>query len=296
MEITTNIAPLTAFGWQGVVLLVWVGLAVGSFLNVVIYRLPVMLERQWRSQATDILTEAGATVPDQKSAAPFNLLVPRSRCPHCEHAIGAWENIPVISWLVLRGKCKSCQARISFRYPAIELLTCLLTVAVIAAFGFSWLAAALCVFTWILVAATFIDFDTTLLPDQLTYPLLWLGLLTNTFLNGIVPLTDAVVGAAFGYLALWTVYWVFKLLTGKEGMGYGDFKLLAALGAWLGWQVLPSIILIAALLGLIYAGITIIGKRQSSAQPIAFGPYLAAAGWVAMMWRDSVVGLFTLGG
>ena len=293
------------YGWQGIVLLAWLGLSVGSFLNVVIYRLPVMLERQWRANAREIMASESLTQPadtqeadqaPQDETAPFNLMVPRSRCPKCNHQIGALENIPVFSWLFLGRKCKACRAPISARYPAIELLTAGLTIAVITQFGFTGLGLALCFFTWFLIAATFIDFDTTLLPDQLTFPLLWLGLLTNTLTHGIVPLTDAVIGAVAGYLFLWGTYWLFKLATGKEGMGYGDFKLFAALGAWMGWQVLPSIILIAAVLGLLYAMFAMLAKQLTRAQPIAFGPYLAVAGWVTLMWREPVLSLFSIAG
>ncbi len=303
---------LTAWGWQGVVLLAWFGLSVGSFLNVVIYRLPVMLNRDWQAQAREILAQGGTNVPptDLEPDEPFNLMVPRSRCPHCGHQIRAWENIPVVSWLILRGRCSNCGAGISWRYPSIELLTGLMTVAVIALFGFTWLGLAACCFTWMLIALTFIDYDTTLLPDQITYPLLWLGLVTNALLPGIVPLTDAVIGAVAGYLALWLTFWGFKLVTGKEGMGYGDFKLLAALGAWLGWQMLPGIILIAASVGLVYALLRMLITRASAtaaadveagqdtgdlsvpAGAIPFGPFLAIAGWVALVFRDTVLAVF----
>ena len=285
---------LGAYGWQGITLAIWFGLSVGSFLNVVIYRLPVMLQRDWHAQATEILVEDG-TIPqpsDTSTSEPFNLMVPRSRCPVCGHQIRAWENIPVLSWLWLRGKCSGCGTAISFRYPAIELLTGLATLAVLAVFGFTSLGAAACLLTWILIAATFIDFDTKLLPDQLTYPILWLGLLTNAFLTPIVPLTDAIAGAVAGYLFLWSVYWGFKLLTGKEGMGYGDFKLLGGLGAWLGWQVLPAIILIAAATGLLYALVNIVRAKAQAAEPIPFGPFLAVAGWVTLMFRDTVLAVF----
>ena len=306
---------VTAYGWQGVVLLAWVGLSVGSFLNVVIYRFPVMLKREWREQAREILAEAGEPIPAADGTEePFNLMVPRSRCPHCGHQIRAWENIPVISWIILRARCSNCAAPIAWRYPAIELLTGIATVAAVALFGFTWMGLAVCFFTWMLIALTFIDYDTKLLPDQITYPLLWLGLLTNGLLAGVVPLADAMIGAVAGYLSLWLTYWGFKLATGKEGMGYGDFKLLAALGAWMGWQALASIILIAAALGLVYAlalklfsastdtpeAVTggevpvPVSEADSSipAGAIPFGPFLAAAGWVTMMFRDTVLAVF----
>ena len=290
---------LTAYGWQGLVLFGWVALSVGSFLNVVIYRLPVMLEREWGEQARSILeieapSELGELHDKEAAPEPFNLMVPRSRCPKCSHQITALENIPVISWLFLRGKCSSCKTHISFRYPAIELATALLSLVVATMFGFTWFGLLALIFTWILIAATFIDYDTTLLPDQLTYPLLWLGLIANGFFTGIVSLHDAVIGAMAGYLFLWGTYWGFKLITGKEGMGYGDFKLLAALGAWLGWQVLPSIILIAAALGLMYALSRVFTARQTSQDPIPFGPFLATAGWVTLIFRDTVLSVFSV--
>jgi leader peptidase (prepilin peptidase)/N-methyltransferase len=280
---------LTAYGWQGVVLFVWVALAIGSFLNVVIYRVPVMLQREWEDQARDILE---IDAPEPTGGEPFNLLKPRSRCPQCSHQITALENIPVLSWLLLRGKCSACSTRIPFRYPAVELLTSICSVTVITLFGFTWLGLYACLFTWMLIALTYIDYDTTLLPDQITYPLLWLGLIANGFTAGIVPLHDAVVGAVAGYLFLWCTYWVFKLLTGKEGMGYGDFKLLAALGAWLGWQALPTIVVIAAVLGLLYALTRIFTARQSSSEPIPFGPFLASAGWASLVIRDTFLAAF----
>ena len=282
---------LTAYGWQGVVLFVWVALSVGSFLNVVIYRMPVMLEREWAGQAREVLQLENAAAEGDDDA-PFNLMVPRSRCPGCGHQITALENIPVISWLILKGKCSDCKAPISFRYPAIELITALCSVAVITLYGFTWFGLFACLFTWMLIALTFIDYDTTLLPDQITYPLLWLGLIANGFFDGIVPLHDAVIGAIAGYLFLWSIYWAFKLITGKEGMGYGDFKLLAALGAWLGWQALASIILVSASVGLVFALSRIFTGKQDRAQPIPFGPFLAVAGWVVLIFRDTVLGVF----
>ncbi len=218
-------------------------------------------------------------------------MVPRSRCPQCQAPILAWQNVPVVSWLLLRGKCARCGAPIPWRYPLVELLTALCSIAVIALFGFTWLGLATAVYTWVLIALTFIDYDTQLLPDQLTLPLLWLGLLTNV-MGGFTDPTSAIVGAVAGYLFLWSTYWGFKLLTGREGMGYGDFKLLAAVGAWLGWQVLPSTVLIAAGVGLIYALITAVTGRRESAQPIPFGPFLAIAGWVCLVQRDTVLRLF----
>ncbi|MCZ6709036.1 MAG: A24 family peptidase [Gammaproteobacteria bacterium] len=278
---------LLAYGWQGIFITAWLSLSVGSFLNVVIYRLPVMLERQWQAQAREILE------PEQtaEQTEPFNLMVPRSRCPDCSHLITAWQNIPVFSWLFLKGRCSSCGTRISLRYPGIELLTLICSVIVIIGLGFTWLGFAALLYTWALIALTFIDYDTQLLPDQITLPLVWLGLLTN-LLGGITDLGSGVLGATMGYLSLWGVYWAFKLITGKEGMGYGDFKLFAAIGAWLGWQILPATILIASAVGLLYALLTtLMGKRERS-QPIPFGPFLAVAGWVSLIARDTVLALF----
>lgn len=278
---------LLAYGWLGLALAIWVFLCVGSFLNVVIYRLPVMLERQWEAEARSIL-HGDAPAPDQ---VPFNLVVPRSRCPRCETPIKPWHNLPLVSWLWLRGRCARCGAPIPVRYPLVEVLTAFCSVAVLALFGFTWLGLAALTFTWVLLALTFVDYDTQLLPDQLTLPLVWLGLLTNTF-GGFTRPTDAIIGAVAGYLFLWSTYWGFKLATGKEGMGYGDFKLLAAIGAWLGWQVLPAAVLIAAAVGLLFAiGGAVAGRRQA-AQPVPFGPFLAIAGWVCMTQRDTVLRLF----
>lgn len=257
------------------------GLLIGSFLNVVIHRIPVMMQRESDNY---VAHEMGKELPHTDR---FNLMVPRSRCPHCGHQITALENIPVISWLVLRGKCSACKAPISARYPAIELLTGLLSGLMVWTFGSGWMGLATLLFTYLLVAMTFIDYDTQLLPDDLTYPLLWAGLLLN--LNGtFVPLADAVIGAAAGYLALWSVYWLFKLATGKEGMGYGDFKLLAALGAWLGWKALPTIILLSSVVGaLVGIGLIVFAKRGRD-KPIPFGPYLAAAGLIALLYGGPI--------
>ncbi len=278
---------LLSYGWQGVLLSVYLALAVGSFLNVVIYRLPVMLNRQWRSDAREILELPAEPEPQER----FNLMVPRSRCPHCGKLITAWENIPVLSWLLLRGRCSNCKTPISVRYPLVELLTMIMTLAALAVWGLTWTGLFAALFTWMIIALTFIDFDTQLLPDQLTLPLLWLGLLANS-VGMFVTLEAAVIGAVAGYLFLWSTYWGFKLLTGKEGMGYGDFKLFAAIGAWFGWAVLPGTILMAALLGLAYALVTTLLRKRESAQPIAFGPFLAIGGWVSLLARDTVIGFF----
>lgn len=258
-------------------------LMIGSFLNVVIHRLPIMLEREWQTEYRSYFA------PDEDTPAPerYNLMVPRSACPHCGHAITALENIPLLSWLWLKGRCRDCQAPISARYPLVELLTALLSVAVAMVITPGWGTLAALLLTWVLVALTFIDLDKMLLPDQLTLPLLWGGLLFN-LAGGFVPLADAVIGAMAGYLVLWSLYWAFKLLTGKEGMGYGDFKLLAALGAWLGWQALPIILLLSSLVGAVI-GISLIAlQKHHQGKPIPFGPYLAIAGWIALLWGDTI--------
>ena len=260
------------------------GLLVGSFLNVVIYRLPLMMQRDWQRECR-LLLEL-----DQPAAEPqpFNLAVPASRCPHCGTLIKAWQNIPVVSYLLLRGRCHHCRAPISPRYPIVEAVTGVMTMVVFWQLGFTSAALAAAVFTWALIALTLIDADHQLLPDQITLPLLWLGLLLNS--TGLfVPLTDAVWGAIAGYLSLWSVYWVFKLLTGKEGMGFGDFKLLAALGAWMGWQMLPLIILLSSLVGAIVGAILLGLQNKGRQTAIPFGPYLAAAGWLALFWGDALI-------
>lgn len=257
------------------------GLLIGSFLNVVIHRLPQMMQRESDNY---VAQESGNPPPHQDR---YNLIGPRSACPHCGHAITAWENIPVLSYLVLRGKCIACKAPISPRYPAVELLTGALSFYLIWHFGSGIAGMASLVFASLLIAMTFIDADTQLLPDDLTYPLLWAGLLVN--LQGtFVPLKDAVIGAAAGYLVLWLVYWAFKLATGKEGMGYGDFKLLAALGAWLGWKMLPVIILLSSLVGAVVGVALIVLYKHNREKHIPFGPYLAAAGMIAMLYGDSI--------
>jgi leader peptidase (prepilin peptidase)/N-methyltransferase len=287
--------PLLTYGWAGALGVLWIALCVGSFLNVVIYRYPLMLRRQWEVDLREVLDQ-----PDEDSPAGrpdrFNLATPRSRCPACQTTIKAWQNIPVLSWILLKGRCGHCGAPIPFRYPAVEALTGIATLAVLAVFGFTWLGLAAALFTWVLIVATFIDFDTQLLPDQLTLPLLWLGILVN-FTDGfgtgaIVDLESALIGAMAGYLFLWGTYWAFKLITGREGMGYGDFKLLGAIGAWLGFQLLPGVILIAAISGLVYAGVTFARGKRGTAQPIPFGPFLAVAGWVCLLNRDTVLSFF----
>ena len=268
------------------------GLLVGSFLNVVIYRLPIMLEREWREQAATLVADE----PSSAAAPAFNLGTPRSACPACRAPITAWQNIPVVSWLMLRGRCAACQTRISVRYPTVELLTAILSSWVACHFGFGWPAACALLVTWSLIALTGIDLDHQLLPDNITLPLLWSGLLASVLSGGaahaaslpVAPAT-AIIGAAAGYLSLWLVFHLFKLITGKEGMGYGDFKLYAALGAWLGWKVLPLIILLSAATGAVLGIAMILIKGRDKSQPMPFGPYLAAAGWLAMMYGDSII-------
>ena len=254
-----------------------IGLLVGSFLNVVIHRLPKMMDNDWRAQCAEL---HGQATPDTEA---LSLSVPRSRCPQCGHPITALENIPVISWLVLRGKCSACRAPISSRYPIVEALTSLLSILAAVHFGFGWAAAGALLLIWGLIALTFIDYDTQLLPDSITLALLWAGLLLNLF-GTYTDLQSAVVGAMLGYLSLWSVYWGFKLVTGKEGMGYGDFKLLAALGAWLGWQTLPLIILLSSLVGALLGIALIVLAKRGRNVPIPFGPYLATAGLIALLW------------
>lgn len=261
------------------------GLIIGSFLNVVIYRLPKMMEREWRQECAEYFPESNIQVPEGK----LTLSTPRSTCPSCQTPLRIMDNVPVISWLLLRGKCAHCHAPISARYPLIELLTAAMSFLVAQHFGFSYFTIALLFFSYVLIAATFIDLDTMLLPDQLTLPLLWAGL--SLSLLGVSPVTlqDAVIGAIAGYLALWSVYWLFKLATGKEGMGYGDFKLLAALGAWLGWQQLPLIILLSSLVGLVFGIIQLRLKKQGIDKAFPFGPYIAIAGWIALLWGHEII-------
>lgn len=263
------------------------GMMVGSFLNVVIYRLPKMLELGWQQQCAELRNEASqrSSHPDGEPtpSPPYNLIVPRSACPHCNHTISAWENIPIVSYLLLRGKCKGCGAAISPRYPIIEAMSGMLCAYAAWRFGFGLAAVGALLLIWALLALTAIDFDTQLLPDDITLPLLWLGLLFN--LSGtFVDLPSAVIGAVAGYLTLWAVYWLFKLATGKDGMGYGDFKLLAAIGAWLGWQMLPLVILLSSLVGAVVGITLIVAARHGRNIPIPFGPYLAGGGLIALFW------------
>ena len=268
--------------WLLPLCLLSLGLVVGSFLNVVIYRLPLMMETRWRKDCCELLE-----VPQEKEAPRLTLATPNSHCPHCGSAIKPWQNIPVLSYLLLRGKCAVCGVGISLRYPTIELITGLLTLSLAWYFALSPALLGAVIFTWALVTLTMIDVDHKLLPDDITLPLLWLGLLVN--IGGTyVSLADAVIGAMAGYLILWSVYWLFKLTTGKEGMGYGDFKLLAALGAWLGWQALPLIILLSSLVGALCGIALILLKGRGREVPIPFGPYLAVAGWIAMIWGEEI--------
>lgn len=263
-----------------------VSLMVGSFLNVVIHRLPIMMERSWKQEYQSYFSSDD----DVQDAEPgtYNLIKPDSTCPACNHKIRAWENIPVISYLLLRGKCASCRASISIRYPMVELFTAIVCTVTAWHFGPSTQALWAVLFSFILIALLFIDLDKMLLPDQLTLPLLWLGLLLSTG-NVFVGPTDAIIGAAAGYLSLWSVYWAFKLLTGKEGMGYGDFKLLAALGAFTGWQGLPVIILLSSFVGAA-AGIAImVLQNKGKSLAIPFGPYLAVAGWITLLYKDIII-------
>jgi len=257
------------------------GLLIGSFLNVVIYRMPKMMQRESDNY---VAHESGLELPHTDR---FNLIVPRSACPHCGHMISALENIPVISYLFLRGRCRECHASIPLRYPLVELCTGLLSAYLIWNFGSGLAGMSTLLFAWLLIAMTCIDLDTQLLPDDLTYLLLWCGLLVN-LKGGFVPLGDAVIGAAAGYLSLWSIYWLFKLSTGKEGMGYGDFKLLAALGAWLGWTMLPAIILLSSIVGAVVGICLIIFAKHGRDNPIPFGPYLAAAGMIALLYRQPI--------
>lgn len=258
------------------------GAMVGSFLNVVIHRLPRMLERDWQIQAREFL---GLPLEPQPR---YDLARPASHCPHCGHAISAWENIPLVSWIALRGRCRHCRAPIGWRYPLVELLGALAALAVLWRFGMSWPALAAAAFLWCMIALAFIDLDTRLLPDVLTLPLLWAGLLVNVQ-GAFSPLPDAVLGAAAGYLILWSIYWLFKLLTGKEGMGYGDFKLLAAIGAWLGWMALPLVLLLASLVGALCGIVLKALGRLPQGEPLPFGPFLAAGGAVALLWGREIL-------
>lgn len=258
------------------------GLLVGSFLNVLVYRLPLMMERRWREEAREALD-----LPAQPAGERFDLFLPPSRCPHCQHRIRPWENIPLLGYLILRGRCSACQAGISPRYPLVELASAGLALFAAWHFGVSASAAAFMLLSWGLLALSLIDIDHQLLPDVLVLPLLWLGLIVNAF-DLFVPLDQALWGAVAGYLVLWSVYWVFRLITGKDGMGQGDFKLLAMLGAWGGWQILPFTLLSGSLLGAVLGLILLRAKGEQTSTPIPFGPYLALAGWIALLWGGQI--------
>lgn len=273
--------------WPTLLIIGLFGLIIGSFLNVVIGRLPRMLHKAWSEQCSEYMKQP----PQGEIPKPYNLVFPRSHCPKCHHLISAIENIPVISFLFLKGQCRHCKAPISWQYPLIEILTGVLSIVVAYYFGLTWQTLAALLLTWSLVVLTVIDLEEQLLPDDITLPMVWLGLLVNS--QGLfTTLQSAVYGAILGYLFLWSIYWLFKLLTGKEGMGYGDFKLLAMLGAWLGVKALPVIILLSSVVGLI-VGLTLIAlKRITREQPIPFGPYLAMAGWLSLLWGDKLIHLY----
>lgn len=279
----TFIDALQHYDWLFYGLVIFVGLSVGSFLNVVIYRLPLMMENEWREQCTEFMELEGG-----QEKTRFTLATPASTCPRCGHKIKAWENIPIISYLfLLKGKCSNCKTRISAEYPIIEAMTGILSVIIAAHYGVSWQTLSALFFTWALIALTMIDFHKQLLPDNIVFPLLWLGILLSMF-NIFVDLETSVTGAMAGYLILWSIYHLFRILTGKEGMGYGDFKLLAALGAWMGWKMLPLIIVLSSFVGAAIGIAMIVFVRHDKNIPIPFGPYLAIAGWIALLWGDSI--------
>ncbi|RON34884.1 A24 family peptidase [Pseudomonas brassicacearum] len=263
-----------------------VGLLIGSFLNVVVWRLPKMLDREWREEAREVLG-----LPGETSLPTFNLMLPHSQCPHCDHRIRAWENIPVLSYLFLRGRCSNCTAAISKRYPLTELACGLLSAFIAWHFGFGWQACMVLLLSWGLLTMSLIDAEHQLLPDVLVLPLIWLGLILNSF-TLFVPLHDALWGAVAGYMALWSVFWLFKLITGKEGMGHGDFKLLAMFGAWGGWQVLPLTILLSSMVGAAVGVILLRLRNAKTSTPIPFGPYLAIAGWIALLWGGQITDFY----
>ena len=275
------IDALQSMPWMFVALATLLGLLVGSFLNVVIHRLPKMMENEWRAQAEDIIDPENSAARIVKQT--YNLVIPRSACPKCGHQITAIENVPIVSYLALRGRCRKCNAPISARYPAVEAITGILSGVVALHFGFGIAAVSALILLWGLIALTFIDADTQFLPDSITLPLLWLGLIVNIN-STFTDLSSAVIGAVLGYMVLWSVYWVFKFVTKKDGMGYGDFKLLAAIGAWLGWQSLPLVILLSSVVGAFVGIALIILSRIGKSIPIPFGPYLAMAGFIALLW------------
>ncbi len=268
--------------WAFLLFIGFIGLAVGSFLNVVVYRLPKMMEQMWHRECRELLEKSP---PDEEK--PFNLSHPASHCPACGQPIKPWENIPILSWLFLKGRCSNCGTKISIRYPIIEALTAILSLVVAHYFGVSWETLGALILTWALISLSLIDFDVQLLPDSITLPFVWLGLLLSLF-GLFTDAHSAIIGALVGYLSLWSIFQLFKLLTGKEGMGYGDFKLLAMLGAWLGWQYLPQIIMLSALVGAIVGLSLILIRGRDKNIPIPFGPYLATAGWISLIWGDAI--------
>lgn len=284
------VQPFVDNVWLAVSLAFVFSLMVGSFLNVVIHRLPVMMEREWQWMAAEAANPDNPDIPEALQER-YNLAVPESTCPKCKHTIRWYENIPLLSYVLLRGKCAGCATPISIRYPLIELSTALLSALLVYIYGFNLVALSAIVFTWCLISLTAIDIDHQLLPDKITLPLIWLGLIVNSF-GLFTDLTSALWGAILGYLSLWSIYWLFKLLTGKEGMGYGDFKLLAALGAWCGASLLPLIILGSSLIGAIVGGLMIATRKHQSQAPIPFGPYLAGAGWVALIWGQPLIDVY----
>jgi leader peptidase (prepilin peptidase)/N-methyltransferase len=263
-----------------------VGLLIGSFLNVVVWRLPKMLDREWREEAREVLG-----LPGETPLPTFNLMLPHSQCPHCGHRIRAWENIPVLSYLFLRGRCSNCTAAISKRYPLTELACGLLSAFIAWHFGFGWQACMALLLSWGLLTMSLIDAEHQLLPDVLVLPLIWLGLIVNSF-TLFVPLHDALWGAVAGYMALWSVFWLFKLITGKDGMGHGDFKLLAMFGAWGGWQILPLTILLSSMVGAVVGVILLRLRNAKTSTPIPFGPFLAIAGWIALLWGGQITDFY----
>ncbi|MHC8353001.1 prepilin peptidase [Pseudomonas sp. RT4P38] len=277
---------LTLYPLVFVIAAMLVGLLIGSFLNVVVWRLPKMLDREWRQEAHDVLG-----LPSETPLPTFNLMLPHSQCPHCGHRIRVWENIPLLSYLFLRGRCSNCAAAISKRYPLTELACGLLSVLIAWHFGFGWQACMALVLSWGLLTMSLIDAEHQLLPDVLVLPLMWLGLIVNSF-ELFVSLHDALWGAVAGYMALWSVFWLFKLITGKDGIGHGDFKLLAMLGAWGGWQILPLTILLSSLVGAIIGVILLRLRNEKTSTPIPFGPFLAIAGWIALLWGGQITDFY----
>ncbi|MGX9461534.1 prepilin peptidase [Shewanella sp. A14] len=296
---TEFISLMNQYPWVFITISFVFAATIGSFINVVIHRLPVMMKREWQSECNFYLNEYHPDIVKQVGnerlnkaidpyPAKYNLVVPGSACPKCKANIKPWHNLPIWGWLSLRGKCANCKTAISVRYPIIELLTGILIATLAWHFGPTWQFFYASILTFFLVALTGIDLDEMLLPDQLTLPILWLGIMIN--LKGIYASPeDAIIGAAAGYLSLWSVFWLFKLVTGKEGMGYGDFKLLAVFGAWLGWQMLPLIILLSSLVGAVVGITMIIAKKLNKGNPIPFGPYIAAAGWIALIWGQDIL-------